>query len=189
MVKKFKDNNIILTVIDFIASNPEHLEYKNEHIFDKIHPTRRSWKRLSDVLEGYDFNEIDSSLFAIANSFVGVEASSAFEEFVQNRNEHVTIDDLLDGFVFGIIEKYSAVQHSNLIDRLEKNECLNYNLRKEKCENIAEYSAYLNNELLLKFYHVLMESNETAIKHIFNYKKENNKSWFGNRVADAINGI
>jgi len=183
------DDNIILTIIDFIASNPEHLEYKNEHIFDKIHPTRRSWKRLSDVLSGYDFTEIDSSLFAIANSFVGIEASSAFEEFVQNRSEHVTIDELLDGVVFGVVEKYSAVQHSNLIDRLEKNECLNYHLRKETCENIAEYSAHLNNELLLKFYHVLMKSNETVIRYIFNYRKNKNKSWFGNRVADAINGI
>jgi len=183
-----RDNRIILNIVDFIASNPEHLEYKNEYIFDKIHPTRRSWKRLSDVLLHYDFSDIDSSLFAIANSFVGVEASSAFEEFVQHRKEHVTIDELLDGVVFGIIENYGAVQHSNLIDRLEENECLKYNLRKDKCENIAEYTRYLNNELLLKFYHILMSSNEQVIKYIFNYKKDKNRSWFGNRVADAING-
>ena len=140
-------------------------------------------------MSDYDFNLINSSLFSISNSFVGVEASSAFEEFVQNRGEHITMDQLLDGTAFSIVENYSTVQHSNVIDRLEKDGCLEYSLKKEKCESLAEYSGYLSNELLIKYYHIIIRSNERVIKHIFNYKKQNNKSWFGNKVADAILGI
>ena len=180
---------INLNVRDFISKNPEHLEHIGKHEPGKVYPCRRSWTRLSDVLNNFEINsETVDDLFAISHSFIGLESSIMFCAFLQDRDSHVSVDELLDGTAFSAIEKYSMALHGALIEKLDQSDYLSYSLREDKCANLVKYSSYLNSELVVKFYHLIIKAHENNIKNIFGYIPRTPEVTFGLRVAEAIMG-
>jgi alkaline phosphatase D len=90
--------NVDSLVWDFINQNREHLEHKGDIEPNKRYPSRRSWKRLNDVLVQADLiKEASPSMFQLAQSFVGFEAAVALNDYALNYERVVTVEQLLNG--------------------------------------------------------------------------------------------
>ena len=71
--------NVEEVVWDFINQNRSHLEHGEDFEPNKVYPSRRSWKRLNDCLDGAGMlgtPEHDPTIFHLATGFVGFEVFS-----------------------------------------------------------------------------------------------------------------
>ena len=79
------DGRVNSVIWDFINDNHSHLEHNDDYEPNKKYPSRRSWARLSDTLQGSGFDdpikmkELRSSgaLHHIASGFIGFEGATA----------------------------------------------------------------------------------------------------------------
>lgn len=99
-----KDNNVIPEITDFIHTHRECLETKELPKNDfEITPSRRSWKRLSDTLSAhpniFSHSKKNKKVFInLCSGFVGLHISSKFRNFIEERNKHINIDEILNNF-------------------------------------------------------------------------------------------
>ena len=85
-------DNVDSLIWDFINQNRDHLEHKGDIEPNKRYPSRRSWKRLNDVLAGAGYlEEAGPEMFTLAQSFVGFEAAVALNDFAQNSAKNTSV--------------------------------------------------------------------------------------------------
>jgi hypothetical protein len=164
-------NNTNQFVYDFINLNREHLEHKSDFEPNKVYPSRRSWKRLNDVLVAADMFSEDNikDIRNIAVGFVGYEAAIALHDFVEKYDRQVTPEDVI---VNGKIEKtakFGIIEHCALIDKIESKGLLANKLPKDQLENLARYFVSLPSEAAMKMWHLLgkgLVDNTTAFHQV-----------------------
>jgi hypothetical protein len=90
-------------ICDFIAKNPEHLEFQpGQGGFEpgKVYPSRRSWARFHEVLAFAgcisEPKEHLDMLYVTGTGFVGAEAAVSFKDFVARYEFLLTPEDILD---------------------------------------------------------------------------------------------
>jgi hypothetical protein len=153
-------------VYDFIAQNPKHLEHNSDVEPNKVYPSRRSWDRLNKTIMKADLLERGASpeLYTIVSAFVGMEAAVSFNNFVQNYNKQITVDDLLTGKVLKIVGKMDVNQHNQLIEKLSDSNKLLTLLTNEQVDNLAEYFAHIPSEVaMLLFKKIAAASEQNAV--------------------------
>ena len=112
--------NVDSLVWDFINQNREHLEHKGDIEPNKRYPSRRSWKRLNDVLVGADLmKEASPSMFQLAQSFVGFEAAVALNDYALNYERVVTVQQLLAGERKEALAAMSLNEHCAMIEKID----------------------------------------------------------------------
>ena len=149
------------TVWDFINQNRNHLEHRGDFEPNKVYPSRRSWKRLSDTAEpaGVFAEEGDLDLlFNLANAFLGFEAAVALKDFVINYAWQVTIADLLDKGEIDKTSKWGINDHSAMIEKFEAAETFKAELTAPQIQNLANYFVTLPSEVAMKLWTVLGEA-------------------------------
>lgn len=157
-----KQDNVHQMVYEFINLNREHLEHKGEFEPNKVYPSRRSWKRLNDVLVAGNFLDDENGSRDIRNvavGFLGYEAAIALHDFVEKYDRQVSPEDIL---VRGQIEKtakWGIVEHCALIDKFDTKGLLVEKLPKEQIENLARYFVSLSSEAAMKLWHTLGRGN------------------------------
>jgi hypothetical protein len=104
-------DNVDSLMLDFINQNRAHLEHSGDIEPNKRYPSRRSWKRLNDVLAQAEALEAGPTMFNLAQSFVGFEAAVALNDFAKNYERVVTVEQLLNGDRVDALSAYSLNEH------------------------------------------------------------------------------
>jgi MoxR-like ATPase len=158
-------------VYDFVNMNRDHLEHKSDFEPNKVYPSRRSWKRLNDVLVAADmFNENNmKDIRNIAVGFLGYEAAIALHDFVEKYDRQVTPEDIVDLGKMDKVESFGIIEHCALIDKIDSKGMLANKLTKNQLENLARYFVKLPSEAAMKMWHILgrgMIENTTAFHQL-----------------------
>jgi len=148
---------------DFINQNHDHLEHKGEFEPGLVHPSRRSWHRLSNTLAKVNMLDDEKAdlglLFNLSNGFVGFEAAVALRDFVENYERQVTVDDIL---VHGKIDKtsdFGLVDHVALIEKMDASGVFNAKMEESKMSNLVRYFDTLPAEARMKLFTTLTKAN------------------------------
>jgi len=144
--------NVDSLIWDFINQNRGHLEHTADIEPNKRYPSRRSWKRLNDVLVQADQLEAGPGMFNLAQSFVGFEAAVALNDYAKNYERVVTVDQLLKGERVEALEAFSLNEHCALIEKLEAEETCKKELSEEEITNLASYFITLPSEAAMKLW-------------------------------------
>ena len=150
-------NNVDGLVWDFINQNRSHLEHTADIEPNKRYPSRRSWKRLNDVLLQAEQMEAGPAMFNLAQSFVGFEAAVALNDFAKNYERVVTVDQLLKGERVEALAAFSLNEHCAMIEKVEAEETCKTALSAEQVEHLAAYFVTLPSEAAMKLWGVISQ--------------------------------
>jgi len=158
-------------VYDFVNLNRYHLEHKGDFEPNKVYPSRRSWKRLNDVLVGADmFNENNmKDIRNIAVGFIGYEGAIALHDFVEKYDRQVSPDDIIIHGKMDKVKKFGIIEHCALIDKIDSKKFLEKKMPKDQIENLARYFMSLPSEAAMKMWHILGKGdvqNTTALHQV-----------------------
>jgi MoxR-like ATPase len=150
--------NVDGLVWDFINQNRAHLEHAGEIEPNKRYPSRRSWKRLNDVLTQAELmEEASPAMFNLAQSFVGFEAAVALNDFAKNYERIVTVEQLLNGERTEALEAFSLNEHCALIEKVDAEEVCQKELSTEQVSHLANYFITLPSEAAMKLWGVISQ--------------------------------
>ena len=148
--------NVDGIIWDFINTNRGHLEHASDYEPNKVYPSRRSWKRLSDCLVGAALlEEASPVLFNLSTAFVGFEAAVSLNDFVKNYDRQVTVENVLDEGKLDKTSTFDINEHSALIDKMEAKDVFVDVLSAEQVQNLADYFVSLPSECAMKLWTVL----------------------------------
>ena len=150
--------NVDGLIWDFINQNRNHLEHAGDIEPNKRYPSRRSWDRLDKVLKQADALEAGAPMFNLAQSFVGFEAAVALNDFAQNYERVVTVEQLLNGERQEALAAFSLNEHCALIEKVEAEEVLKAEISDEHLSNLASYFVMLPSEAAMKLWGVISQS-------------------------------
>jgi len=152
-------DRVAVTVWDFVNNNRNHLEHTTDFEPNKVYPSRRSWDRLSTVLNRTKLLDDGASatLFNLSSGFVGFEAAVAFNDYVENYAKVVTPEDILDKGEHKRVKDFGINDHSALVEKMQANECFKEELSEEQIKNLATYFVALPSEVAMKLWTVLGE--------------------------------
>jgi len=149
-------DNVDGLIWDFINQNRNHLEHKGEIEPNKRYPSRRSWHRLNDVLDGAGLLESASpAMFSLAQSFVGFEAAVALNDYAQNYDRVVTVDQLLNGERVDALAAFSLNEHCAMIEKIDAEEVCKSDLSDNHVNNLAAYFVTMPSEAAMKLWTVI----------------------------------
>jgi len=181
-------------VWDFVNHNRNHLEHTSEFEPNKIYPSRRSWERLNFALAA----DIGSTpvfeqghgplMFNLASSFVGFEAAVAFNDFVQNYDRQVSVEDLLDDGSFDKINEWGINDHSAMIEKMEATEVFKEALSDEQVINLAKYFMLLPSEVAMKLWTVMGASENELTNTIRLHQSKVDGQSVSQRMVEMLRG-
>tara|TARA_Y100000593_G_scaffold2242_1_gene4469 strand:- start:38144 stop:39184 length:1041 start_codon:yes stop_codon:yes gene_type:complete len=150
-------DNVDGLIWDFINQNRNHLEHTSDIEPNKRYPSRRSWKRLNDVLAQADQLEAGPAMFNLAQSFVGFEAAVALNDYAKNYERVVTVDQLLNGERTEALAAFSLNEHCALVEKIEAEEICKTELNDDQIGNLANYFVTLPSEAAMKLWGVISQ--------------------------------
>jgi hypothetical protein len=172
------NNNIVPIVLDFITNFPEHLEHKGDFEPNKIYPSRRSWKRLSDCLSQEENiikpGEVSRTLFAICNAFIGLEATHSFADYIRKYQKIITPQDIIDDGRIELTNKFNFNEHLALIQMMENKASLKKVLNEKQIQNLVKYFNSLPSEIMIKLWDLVSKEEEslTNVKNLHVFVKD-----------------
>lgn len=150
-------------VFEFLSDNPDFLdpEYSEDH-GQKVRPSRRSWHRLSLVLdEQYDATEKPdpSWVYLHSQGHVGQEAALKFQEFVDEYEDAISIDDILNDDEDREVIQRAVEEGENLQNAL----CIQFEnqyggeddaeeLSRSQLENLAHFMVGIRDEQTVRLF-------------------------------------
>ena len=162
------DSNISPEVWNFINQNRVHLEHSDDFEPNKVYPSRRSWERLDQCLTSAGLlEESTPTLYNLTAAFVGFEAAVAFNDFIQNYDRQVTVEDLLVKGDFAKVADFGINDHTAIIDKFEAESTFKEELPQSQIDNLARYFVMLPSEVAMKMWTVMGkgEVNNTVKLH------------------------
>ena len=152
-------DNVNPVIWDFINQNHAHLEHKDEYEPNKKYPSRRSWKRASDVLARANLlNDYHQDIIATAYAFVGIEAATTLGEFVRNYRKQVVPDDIIKHGKFKLVQEFTINDHCALIEKMDNDKVLNVLIPDAQIKNLAQYFVMLPSEAAMKLFKIIGKS-------------------------------
>jgi hypothetical protein len=149
-------DNVAGIVWDFINQNRDHLEHKDDYEPNKVYPSRRSWKRLSDCLETAGLLEESSPLlFNLATGFVGFEAAVSLNDFVKNYERVVTVEDVLVKGKIDATSNFDLNEHCALIEKMDAKGTFAKALNDVGIQYLADYAVALPSEAFMKLWQLM----------------------------------
>ena len=183
-----QDNRIDPLIIEFITQQPAHLRHKGEMEPCKVYPNPASWDRLNKSLNHAGMsptescgNETPSGFYAMSLGFVGVEASIAFNDFVQNYEHQYSAESILDNWdeSKALIRSLSNDKHNDMIKKLT-NHCRQNDWTVGQASNACKFIEKLSGEMIVSFFNEVMET-----ENLDNIRKVH--KIIGRRVVDIVN--
>ena len=148
-------------VWDFINQNRQHLEHNDDVEPNKVYPSRRSWDRFNRTANDAGLlSEASPVLFQLATAFVGMEAGVAFNDFVQNYDRQVTVEDVLLGKAPEMTEGFTDIDHVALVEKLENSNKLKEKLSNDEAHNLFTYMVKLPSEAFMKLWTAVGKLNQ-----------------------------
>ena len=112
-------SNVIPEIWDFINHNHNHLEHNDDYEPNKVYPSRRSWVRLSEALSAFEEVNNGPVLYHLSTSFIGFEGAVAFNDFVQNYERQVTVENIIDEGRLDLTKDWKINDHNALIEKIK----------------------------------------------------------------------
>ena len=116
------DGNINSLIIDFIGHTDKWLDPPKNAEPGSVHPSRRSWERLSKCLEtaGIGDNPEDSKFYHLCMGYVGVDATIAFVDYSKSADSRVTGEDVVESYtkVADRIKRLSQDRVNGVVERV-----------------------------------------------------------------------
>jgi MoxR-like ATPase len=164
--------NVDSLIWDFINQNRAHLEHTADIEPNKRYPSRRSWKRLNDVLVQAEQLEAGPAMFNLAQSFIGFEAAVALNDYAKNYERVVTVDQLLAGERVEALEAFSLNEHCAMIEKIDAEETCQQELSDDQIINLANYFVTLPSEAAMKLWSVISQGG--VQQNVVNFHGSNN---------------
>lgn len=167
-------------IIEFIRQNPAHLRVDPSAVEPgTVCPNPASWDRLNQsllhcgmVLDGLS-GQRPAGLYDMSTGFIGVEASIALSDYVQNRERVITADDILNNWdvTSERVQNIIASEATAVVERLKASCALGREDAEalwttEQVHNVAEFARTLGGEGLVNLW-----NNISATKCLANIKK------------------
>jgi len=133
---------------DFINNNHGHLEHKDEFEPNKKYPSRRSWVRLNKTLGDIDVTKFPH-LRTLVEGFVGMEASTAFIDFVKHYKFQVSVEDILDNGKLDLVKGFDNPQHLALVQKMKEQKVFEEVMNDTRLQNLADYFVSLPSEIAM----------------------------------------
>ena len=153
-------------IVDFIRSNPGHLEHGDTFEPGKVYPSRRSWKRFSDTAVAADlFENVAESralISSLAAGFVGLEASIAFVDFAANYERQVTVEDIIDHGRIDRTADFDIVEHTAMVSKIKDSGALAPVLTETQLQNVANYLTTLPSEVAMVLFSAIPVAGENG---------------------------
>jgi hypothetical protein len=160
-------------VFNFIQNNNAHLEHVDgEFEPNKKYPSRRSWKRCSDVLARSGmletvgtkrFADVSNDITSLAAAFIGTEGAIEFAEFCRN-NRQVTPEDIIIEGDMSKVESCGLNEHVSLIMKMENSDLIKEEFDDKRTANIARYFVSLPSEAAMKLWGAIGKNRTNTIK-------------------------
>ena len=148
-------------VWDFVNQNRNHLEHNDDVEPNKVYPSRRSWDRFNSSVNDTGLLEKASPvLYHLATSFLGMEAAVAFNDFVQNYERQVTVEDVLNDKAVEMTKDFGVNEHNAMVEKLEGSEKLKEKLSDEHIQALTNYFVTLPSEVAMKFWQTIGRLNQ-----------------------------
>lgn len=184
------EDNISPFVHDFINLNREHLENaKAEFEPNKVYPSRRSWKRVNDVLvKAKMFEEGNTAdIRNIAVGIIGFEAAIAFHDFVEKYDRQVTPEDVIMKGKINKTEKFGIIEHCALIDKIFDKKILVGKLTKKQADNVVRYFFTLPSEAAMKLWHGIAQHSPDYAEAFHKHEVDGRAP--GNYIGELLTGM
>jgi hypothetical protein len=182
-------------IVEFLRSYPKHFEHNGDFEPNKVYPSRRSWERLGDTINknGWFATEDDVEhnrglVFLTASSFVGIDAGAALQNFINDYEWTISIDDILaNTYEDEAVERMAPAEFAGLVDALVSRDDLRGYFEDVKAPNagLKRFFSMLPAEMVMSTWQTLC----SALKDLggtelvgAGYKTYS----FGQLVADAI---
>ena len=149
--------NVDSLIWDFINQNRAHLEHSGDIEPNKRYPSRRSWDRLDKVLKSADAQEAGPAMFNLAQSFVGFEAAVALNDYAQNYDRVVTVEQLLNGERVEALAAFSLNEHCAMIEKIDAESVCECEFSDGHVNNLAAYFITLPSEAAMKLWSVISQ--------------------------------
>jgi midasin (ATPase involved in ribosome maturation) len=154
-------DNVAQVVWDFINQNRQHLEHNGDVEPNKVYPSRRSWDRFNKTVSKSGLLEQASPmLYQLAAAFIGMEAAVSFNDFVQNYERQVTVDDVLTGKATKLTNGFKDIEHVALVEKIENSDRLKQPLNQTEAQNLFAYMVVLPSEAFMKLWSVIGKQNQ-----------------------------
>lgn len=182
-----KDNCHPMTV-EFIRSNPVHLEHDGEMEPHKVYPSRRSWAHFDKCLQlanvdGQNFFEGESEdIYFVGEGYVGTEASIAFKTYIEKHDRQITVEDVLDNTKPDLIQSIELNEANVLIDKIADSSHFTEGMTEERTTNLARFVHSISAELAMKAWERFTLANPDAVTSMWEQKVDGELT-FGNYIA------
>ncbi len=164
--KAWAKGKVVSEIIDFLDREPKFLEFAEEHSPGTVYPSRRSWDRLSttvgELIQQYMHNKDEfvlESIYNISCSFVGMQASVSFADYLKNCERKVSIEDVFYDGKLDLVEDFTLSEHCDLIEKLdEENSALFIGpeeIEEEVLANVCEYFVKVPSEAAAKLWSII----------------------------------
>jgi hypothetical protein len=155
-------DNVMAEIWDFINHNHGHLEHNDDYEPNKVYPSRRSWERLSKTLANIPEIEHGATLYHLATSFVGFEAAVAFNDFMNNYERQVSVEDIVDKGKIELTADWKINDHNAMIEKMKNNQAFDEKLSDNQLQNVANYFVSLPSEIAMTLWQVMGQSEQAT---------------------------
>jgi hypothetical protein len=116
------DGKIHGTIVDFIGQADKWLDPPKNAEAGTIHPSRRSWERLSKCLESVGVADTpdDPKFYPLCLGYVGVDATIAYVDYAKSVDNRVTGKDVVETYTTKFREKVKRLSQDRLNGVVEK---------------------------------------------------------------------
>lgn len=171
--------NVEPVIIDFVQKDVRALEHEGMFEPDQVYPSRRSWKRFSDVVRSSGINlnkkENATKVFNLLTGFVGEDVAIRFREYMINLEQQLGAEDILEGnFKTSDIEKMTIPRQRSAVVRLYASGAMKRDDHERRVfDNIARFLDALSMEMKAHFFarHIDVENEEGLFGSYENFVK------------------
>jgi MoxR-like ATPase len=149
--------NVISEISDFISATRSDgggfLENVT-NVFEpnRVEPSRRSWKRLSDCLrESPEIKKNSSMLTLLSAGFVGLEAAIAFQRYLETYISSISPSDIIEDGRHEETDGFSVVEHLELTRKIKNSSYFGNQMTDEQLLNLWDYLKKTPSEVFMEF--------------------------------------
>jgi len=99
----------------------------------------------------------------LATAFVGFEAGIALNDFIDNYEKQVTVDDVIVDGNIEITKDFGINDHCALIEKMESEDTFKDKLPPKKITNLADYFVTLPSEAAMKLWTIIGKEDQGSL--------------------------
>ena len=108
-------------------------------------------------------SEDTSAVFHLATAFLGFEAAIALNDFIDNYEKQVTVEDILEQGKAELTKDFGINEHCALIDKMEAENSFKNRLPDEQLANLADYFVTLPSEAAMKLWTIIGKEDQGSL--------------------------